>query len=166
MDDSTVNINTGTKAHMNPRHEFTGGTNSVFKFFGGNTNIGINLGYEYFILPEYSLQVGYNTDFSYEDNNGVSATNWTNIFNFRYNFQQLFDMGLMNAFFADAGIGFKLVNRPILGTDTNFAYEFGVGKRFQIGSNISYIPRIFLQKISGSSVTLGIQPIAVSIFFD
>jgi hypothetical protein len=164
-----INIKTGVRVPENPKHEFLGGTNSALRFFGGNTNIGINLGYEYFLFPDWSLQVGYNTNFTYTTNGTNSATDWLNIFNVRYNLQQIYDTSLLNAFYVDGGLGFDLVNPdPSTGSGTTakFAYEFGAGKRFQIGQNISYTPRVSIQKVQDRTATLVITPIQVSVFFN
>lgn len=148
-------------------HELTGGTDSVFTFAGGNTTIGVALGYRYYLLPDYGLQIGYDTSLSYETAGDNGFTAWTNFFGIRYNFTQ-FTQAMMNQFFVDLGIGFQLNHTSIsdiTSSNTNFLFRVGVGKRFGIFGNVAWVPEVTETDIATQGWSLTIIPIAISILF-
>lgn len=95
------------------------------------------------------------------------------------------DQGIANAFFVSlgAGIGYQRVNSfSFPGTlfetpavvETDFAYDFEVGKRFSLLPNVSYSPTLFVMGSSGTDIYndylvhhpgYGALPVRVSILF-
>jgi hypothetical protein len=143
-------------------HEITGGTSGRLSFGGGDTRIGLGLGYHYFLLPDMGIQVGYTTDLNYADVGGTKTTAWDNVFGGRYNLS-MSAADVPNQAFIDAGLGFALRDS---GADsaTKFLADVGVGKRFALGSNVTYSPNVSLRKVEDENLQVNIVPLAFSIF--
>lgn len=149
-------------------NELTGGTNSTISFGGGSTSVGISAGYKFYMLPDYGVQIGVDTTYSYLSANDIGTTDWPVFFGARYNFLQL-DPNQLNQFFVELGAGFsyRRVSGPgdTANSTTKFTYGGSVGKRFELFANLAYVPEIRIRKVADETVRFTFVPIAFSFFF-
>jgi hypothetical protein len=144
-------------------HEITGGTSSNLRFGGDRTNIDIGVGYRNLLLPESGIQVGGDFSFGLTDAGASTTTTWDLAPAIRYNLDGA--DGLRRSFFVDLVFGLSIADTNFTEAATSFVFGGGVGRRFELATNLTWTPRVLVRKVEDSDVDVTITPIAFSLFF-
>jgi hypothetical protein len=150
------------------QHELSGGTAGAVNLNNGTT-LAIDGAYNYLLSP--GIQLGAKAGFSYYSSGaavnvgGISvSTNTTQLLllagptlNYPMNDH------LNNAAFLTVMAGIAYTNALV--SNTNFAFQVEVGKRFALWDHVTYKPSVAMTKVSGSDALITVTPLAFSFLF-
>jgi hypothetical protein len=145
------------------QHEITGGTSSSLRFGGDRTHIDLGVGYRNMLLPESGIQVGGDFSFSLTDAGASTTTTWDIVPAIRYNIDGV--DGLRRSFFVDLVFGLSIADTNVTEAATSFVFGGGIGRRFELATNVTWTPRVLVRKVENSDVDFTITPLAFSLFF-
>jgi hypothetical protein len=132
-----------THAAESPLNEVEGGSSSALGFGTGNsTAFSINVGYSRLVLPEF-LEIGTNSGFSTSGGTSFLALRVGPTFDLPID-----STGIRNAVYLRALGGISYTNSGA--GSTNFAYEFQIGKRFEILHDILWKPAFDMSGIAAT----------------
>jgi hypothetical protein len=130
---------------------------------GGNTTATVALaGAAAFAVGSSELQLGVAPSLAIATGGGSTITTFSLFGLARLNFSG----PIQDSAFIEVGPGLEYAN-AFGASATDFAFIVGVGKRFQLARNVSWIPQVGYTGVTGSNYTssITVSPFSFSIFF-